>query len=89
MIEIGYSSSFKKAFKKLLKTSPEIEEKFWDKIYIFYNNPFDIQLKTHKLSGKLKDLWSFSIDFSIRIIFYFESKNEVTFTDIGTHQDVY
>lgn len=89
MIEIGYSSSFKKAFKKLLKAAPEIEEKFWEKIDIFYENPFDIQLKTHKLSGKLKNLWSFSIDFSIRVIFCFESKDLVTFIDIGTHEDVY
>lgn len=89
MIEIGYSSSFKKAFKKLLKTAPELEEKFWDKIDVFYENLFDIQFKTHKLSGKLKNLWSFSIDFSIRVIFSFESKDVVTLIDIGTHEDVY
>ena len=89
MIEIGYSTSFRKALKKILKYSPEIEEKFWEKINIFYNNPFDNQLKTHKLSGKLKNLWSFYIDFSIRIIFTFESKEIIAFIDIGTHEDVY
>lgn len=89
MIDVGYSSSFTKAYKKLLKSYLEIEDKFWDKVDIFYENPFDSQLKTHKLSGKLKDLWSFSVDFSIRIIFYFESKDLVTFVDIGNHEDVY
>jgi len=49
MIEIGYSSSFQKSYKKIIKTSPQLEEKFWDKIDIFYINPFDNQLKTHKL----------------------------------------
>lgn len=89
MIKIGYSSSFNKSFKKLVKNSPEIEAKFWDKIDIFYENPFDIRLKTHKLTGKLKNLWSFSVDFDIRVIFNFESDNLISFLDIGTHKDVY
>lgn len=89
MIEISYSSSFNKAYKKLIKLKPEIEEKFWSRVDIFFQNPFDSQLKTHKLSGKLKDLWSFSIDFSVRIIFVFEGNQKVTFIDIGTHEEVY
>jgi mRNA-degrading endonuclease YafQ of YafQ-DinJ toxin-antitoxin module len=56
MIEIGYSYSFKKAFKKLVKIYPEIEEKFWEKVDIFYDIPFESQLKTHKFSGKLRHL---------------------------------
>lgn len=89
MIEIGYSSSFKRAYKKTLKNNPEIEEIFWEKVDIFSENPFNQQLKTHKLTGKLKSLWSFSINYNIRIIFTFENNDKVTFMDIGTHQVVY
>jgi mRNA-degrading endonuclease YafQ of YafQ-DinJ toxin-antitoxin module len=89
MNEIGYSSSFIKAYKKLIKLYPEINDKFWERVNIFQSNPFNPILKTHKLSGKLNNLWSFSIDFSIRIIFIFDNDEVVTFIDIGTHEDVY
>jgi addiction module RelE/StbE family toxin len=89
MINIGYSSSFLKSYKKLIKSSPEIENKFLEKVDIFIHNPNDNRLKTHKLSGELKNLWSFSLDFDMRIIFYLESNEIVTFLNIGSHNIVY
>lgn len=53
---------------------------------IFRKNPFQPILKTHKLKGKLKNLWSFSITFKHRILFEFVSKNEVLFFDVGGHE---
>jgi mRNA-degrading endonuclease YafQ of YafQ-DinJ toxin-antitoxin module len=41
------------------------------------------------LRGKLKDLWSFSIEFDLRVVFYFEEEKECVFIDIGTHEEVY
>lgn len=55
---------------------------------IFVSDPFDRRLRTHKLSGKLKELWSFSVTYDNRIIFYFEGEKAV-FIDIGTHDEVY
>jgi toxin HigB-1 len=89
MIEISFSNSFKKSFKKTIKNDINLENKFWDKINIFINDPFERSLKTHKLSGKLKDLWSFTVEFNIRVIFYFADKSKVVFIDIGTHEEVY
>ena len=89
MIKISFSNSFKKSFKKTIKNDINIENKFWDKINIFINEPFERSLKTHKLSGKLKDLWSFTVEFDIRVIFYFADKSKVVFIDIGTHEEVY
>jgi addiction module RelE/StbE family toxin len=89
MIEISFSNSFKKSFRKTIKNDINLENKFWDKINIFINDPFERSLKTHKLSGKLKDLWSFTVEFDLRVIFYFEDKSKVVFTDIGTHEEVY
>ncbi len=71
MIKISFSSSFKKAFKKKIRNNIGLEEKFWNKIEIFQNDPYDPVLKTHKLSGKLKNLWSFRLDYDIRVIFFF------------------
>jgi mRNA-degrading endonuclease YafQ of YafQ-DinJ toxin-antitoxin module len=89
MIEIGFSSSFKRAFRRRIKGKPELEEKFWQRTKIFKADPFDARLKTHKLSGKLKDLWSFTIEFDLRVLFYFAEENKAVFVDIGKHDVVY
>jgi addiction module RelE/StbE family toxin len=88
MVEISFSTSFKKAFKKAAKNKA-IETRFWQKIELFTQDPFHPQLKTHKLSGKLKNLWSYSVDYDLRVIFYFENKSKVVFIDIATHNEVY
>jgi len=89
-IIVTFSSSFKKLFNKKIKNNKKLEKKFFKALKIFINNPFSPQLKTHKLTGILKDLWSFSIDYDIRVIFYFKKKNKGTvFIDIGGHDEVY
>jgi mRNA-degrading endonuclease YafQ of YafQ-DinJ toxin-antitoxin module len=49
-MEVSFSGSFKKAYKKRIKSS-ETENEFWIKLELFINDPFDSRLKTHKLSG--------------------------------------
>jgi len=53
---------------------------------IFRNNCFDSRLKTHKLTGSLKDYWAFSVTHSERILFRFINEKEVIFYKIGTHE---
>ena len=55
-MEVSFSSSFRRAFKKRIKGKSELESRFWAKVAIFINDPFEPSLRTHKLSGKLKDL---------------------------------
>jgi addiction module RelE/StbE family toxin len=88
-MKVAFSSSFKRAYKKRIKGQKEKEEAFFKKMDIFINEPYHPQLRTHKLSGQLKDLWSFSIDYDIRVIFYFADKQHVIFENIGTHDEVY
>ncbi|MEI6050931.1 MAG: type II toxin-antitoxin system mRNA interferase toxin, RelE/StbE family [Bacteroidota bacterium] len=89
-MEVSFSDSFKKVFKKRVK-STEIEPEFWVRLELFVDDPFDARLKTHKLSGKLKDLWSFSIEYDLRIVFYFtkDKPKRAVFVDVGTHEEVY
>jgi addiction module RelE/StbE family toxin len=89
-MEVSFSDSFKKVFKKRIK-SKDIESEFWEKLELFINDPFDTKLKTHKLSGKLKDLWSFSIDYNLRVVFFFtkDKPKKAVLVDIGTHDEVY
>lgn len=85
MIEIEYSPKFARQYKKITK---KIKKSAEEKEKIFRQDPFDPQLKTHKLTGKLKDYWAFSISRRHRIILSFAGKNLARFHTVGTH-DVY
>ncbi len=89
MIEVSFSPTFKRAFKKKIKKNRLLEERFWTKLDLFIKNPFDKELRTHKLSGNLKDLWSFSIEINVRVIFFFADTKKAVLIDIGTHNEVY
>jgi addiction module RelE/StbE family toxin len=89
-MEVSFSNTFKKVFRKRI-TSKEVESVFWQRLELFIENHFNAELKTHKLSGKLKDLWSFSIEYDLRVVFYFtkDKPKKAVFVDIGTHDEVY
>lgn len=55
-MEVSFNPSFKRAFKKRIQGNTDLETKFWQKLEKFTIDPFDPSLKTHKLSGKLKEL---------------------------------
>ena len=81
-MNIYYHPRFKASYQKL---SCEIKIKAEFKESIFRGNPFNPLLKTHKLHGKLKDYWSFSVNKTYRIIFEFHN-SDIIFLDIGTHE---
>lgn len=89
-MEVTFSESFKKVFVKRVKAT-EKEAEFWVRLDVFLNDPFDSRLKTHKLSGKMKGMWSFSIDYDLRVVFYFttDKPKKAVFIDIGNHNEVY
>ncbi|MBE9015590.1 type II toxin-antitoxin system mRNA interferase toxin, RelE/StbE family [Chroococcidiopsis sp. CCALA 051] len=88
-MEVSFSSSFKRAFKKRIKSDVDLEARFWQKLEQFIIAPFAPSLKTHKLSGNLKEFWSFSIDYDQRVLFYFTEDGKAVFVDIGSHDEVY
>lgn len=82
---IQYSTSFIKQLKRLTNEKQKLAIK---REQIFRKNPFDIRLKTHKLSGNLRGYWAFSLTHSDRVIFRFIKKEEAIFYKIGSH-DIY
>lgn len=81
-MKIYYSSKFAKEYKRLpkrIKLKAEKQEE------LFREDPHDPALKTHKLTGKLREYWAFSIDYQYRIIFEFRDKNVIWFHSVGTH----
>jgi len=84
-MKIYYSSKFAREYRKLPLSVKKIAE---GKEQIFRDNPFEDSLKTHKLKGGLKSLYSFSINKDYRIIFEIRDKQEFWFHSVGTH-DIY
>jgi mRNA-degrading endonuclease YafQ of YafQ-DinJ toxin-antitoxin module len=89
MVEIAFESSFKRSYRRKVAGNQDRERRFKQKLTLFQNNPFETSLRTHKLSGRLNELWSFSVEYDLRIVFYFAEENKAVFTDIGTHDEVY
>lgn len=81
-MQIYYSSKFSREYKKL---SPKIKGLAEEKELIFRSDPFDQKLNTHKLSGRLKGYWAFSIDNKYRVIFEFIKKDTAWFHSVGDH----
>lgn len=81
-MKIEYSPKFRRCFKKL---PAGIKQEMEAKTCIFRNDPFDLKLKTHKLSGPLRNYWAFWIDYRYRVIFSFMDAATARFHVIGDH----
>jgi mRNA-degrading endonuclease YafQ of YafQ-DinJ toxin-antitoxin module len=82
---IKYKPSFIREFKKLPK---ELQEEALERIDLFKDKKEHKKLKVHKLRGKLKNFYSFSVTYSHRIVFEYEDKKTAVFLAVGDH-DVY
>ena len=87
-------ASFKRAFKRLVKKNPQLQDKRLVVLELLGNNPFHPSLKSHKLTGQLEGLWSCSVSYDCRIIFAFKKdvktdNDLIVLIDIGSHDEVY
>ncbi|MDP3771954.1 MAG: type II toxin-antitoxin system mRNA interferase toxin, RelE/StbE family [bacterium] len=83
--EIEYSAHFKRMYGHLGALTQKRAEQ---REVLFRKDPFDAILKTHKLHGKLKDFYSFSVDRKTRIVFRLVGRAKAVFLDVGSH-DIY
>ena len=81
-MRIYYSSKFEREYKGLPEGIKKIAE---EKENMFRKKPFDPRLDTHKLHGRFKEYWAFSIDNKYRIIFEFAEKDVIWFHSVGDH----
>ena len=73
MIKIGFAGEF---FRKLKRLHPEIQEEAFKRLELFKDPNNHRFLRVHKLKGKYKDKYAFSINYQIRIMFKWLSKNK-------------
>lgn len=75
-------------FLKLLKKLPQgLQEEAMQKINLFKDVKNHELLKVHKLSGRLKGYYSFSVNYMTRIVFKYapKTKNEAWLLAVGDH----
>ena len=81
-MEILYTSKFEKSFQRLPK---EIQVLAVEKEKIFRKNMYDPKLRTHRLKGKLHWYFSFSVDYSYRIMFEILDTDDIVFVNVWGH----
>jgi addiction module RelE/StbE family toxin len=79
---ILFTPEFKRDYRKL---PSELKERLKERGRLFQENPFHPLLRTHKLTGVLKECWAYSVDFRVRVIFQFVSKTEIVLLRVGDH----
>jgi addiction module RelE/StbE family toxin len=82
---VTFTTPFLRQLKKL---HPNLQEEAVEKVELFEQNPKHPSLKMHKLKGRLKDRWSFSVNYKTRIVFMYLTRDEVVLLAVGNH-DVY
>lgn len=82
-MKVAYTKEFIKEFKRLPKDIQILAEQ---KELLFIQDPYNHQLRTHRLKGKLDGYLAFSINFRYRIVFRFGSDGIVYFLSIGGHE---
>ena len=65
MLSLKFTPEFKKTYKKLVRKNPDCSFDIFNSLLLFATDPFDSRLKSHKLSGDKKDLWSFTLQYDI------------------------
>ena len=79
----------KKFDKQFRKQPQKIQKEFSKKIALFLIDSNNPMLNTHKLSGKLKDVWSFNVSGDIRVIFDTSFRDVVVLEAIRSHSELY
>jgi len=85
-----FTEQYEKRIRKFLKKHPELLSQYEKTIRLLEVNPHHPSLRLHKLSGKLSDLHSVSINISYRITLeLIITKKEIIPVEIGLHDEVY
>lgn len=89
-----WGKTFVKAFKRTIKKHPTLSKDIEKTLRLLAEDPFDPQLETHKLKGKLSGTWACSVGYDLRIVFDFVKsegikEDGIFLIEIGTHDEVY
>lgn len=85
-----FTEQYEKRLRKFIKKHPEVLSQYEKTIRLLEVNPHHPSLRLHKLSGRLSDLHSISINISYRITLeLIFTDQEIIPVEIGSHDEVY
>jgi proteic killer suppression protein len=85
-----YTKSYIKRASKFVKKHPDLISPYGNTLKLLEIDPNHQTLRLHPLKGKLKDLYSVSINISYRITLeFFITKKEIILVNVGHHDEVY
>ena len=85
-----FTEQYEKRLRKFIKKHPEVLSQYEKTIKLLEVNPHHPSLRLHKLSGKLSDLHSVSINISYRITLeLIFTEKEIIPVEVGSHDEVY
>jgi addiction module RelE/StbE family toxin len=87
-----WSKAFARAAKRLAKSQPVTVDTLQQTLEMLAENAFQPRLRTHKLKGKLKGLWSCYAGPDLRVLFTIEQRGQVEVVllhTVGSHDAVY
>jgi mRNA-degrading endonuclease YafQ of YafQ-DinJ toxin-antitoxin module len=88
--KIVYTQSYIRRASKFIRKHPQLIGQYAKTLKLLELNPFHPSLRFHKLSGKLSELYSVSINISYRITMEFViSEKTIIPVNIGSHDEVY
>ncbi len=82
MITVGYTQEFIRRYDKLPSA---LKEEIKGKIQLFKDRKNHQRLRVHKLHGKYKGFFGFSVDYKYRIMFEWISDQEARLHTVGDH----
>lgn len=85
-MKIEYSKKFLKQYYKL---SPKIQKQFQKRIVLWLQDPYNLQLHMHALSGEYAGFYSINITGDIRALYQKIDDTDVTYGFIGNHSQLY
>ncbi len=85
-----YTKSYIKRASKFAKKHPELLSQYEKTLKLMEIDPNHPSLRLHSLKGKLKDLYSISINISYRITLeFFVTEKEIILVNVGHHDEIY
>lgn len=79
-MEIAYTPKFLRLLKKLPNG---LQDEVIEKIELFKNVNNHQRLEVHKLKGRLKKFYGFTVNYKDRIVFEYLSEDEVALLAVG------
>jgi mRNA-degrading endonuclease YafQ of YafQ-DinJ toxin-antitoxin module len=88
--ELIFTDTYQKREVRFLKRHPELRQPYYKTLQLLEANPFHSSLRLHPLKGKLKGLYSISINLSYRLTLEFLiQEHSLLLVNLGDHDTLY